>query len=524
MAGVRGPCPVCTAEIQAPFPEPVVPQVMYQIPAAEAPASAYAAPPQAPPVYQAPQPVAPPVYPDPPPLAPPVYQAPPAASSYGAPIPGGMPAAYGEAAPAPQASADPVAYAPAPAYAPPPPPYQAPVQQAPAQQAPVQQAAAVASVIPQPAQAAPPPAKENLENLPERPSVKPAPRGIPEPRPPKGITVRHHTSDVPPRGQTAAPGNARSPLAMFARLVVPILLIFAAGTVVYMVIDANRRAGENMGVPQAQPTAGGTGAETPLPSIDAPPAPTPAGTGKVEEAPVVPRPAPEPAPLPAPLPPDPAEVSGALEATRLVEKFLTTTSLEERLPHLEPDLPAKDFEGSFLTGVLPPHEGINPELALRNQAEGFIDFPFVTTFRMPDASDRELMIVVRKRAEEAPRILSRPFFDLLDRRLDAFAAKPVEGPPQEFRAVVEAIPRVFEDGIPDSGDKFTYKLSSSGTGPEILRAYASMKSPLAENLYSPESQLRWGIRLPCTVTLQWNLKEDPAQPYVELKEIRSVGW
>ena len=384
---------------------------------------------------------------------------------------------------------------------------------------------AVASVIPQRQEAPPPPAREQVGELPERPAVRPAPRGIPEPRAPKGIAVRHHTSDVPPRaGLPAAAGG--NPLTGAARLVVPLLLILAAGTVVYMIIDANRRAGEvHRPEPPSQP-APAPGDGTPLPRIDPVPPrdlgtlPNPPGV-----APVIPRPTPEP-PAPAPLPPgpDPGEVSASLEATRLLEEFLATASLQERQPHLEPELPAAQFEGSILAGLLPPHEQIRPEPAIRNEAEGFIDFPFITTFRMPDSSNRELMIIVRKRAEAPPKILALPFFDLLDGRLARFAGEKVAAEPVEFRAVIEAIPRVFEHGIPGDEDKFTYKLSSSGTGPEILRAYASRKSALAEMLYTHDSPLRWGIRLPCTVTLQWNDKEDPENPYIELREIRSIGW
>jgi hypothetical protein len=481
------------------------------------PQQAYAPPPQqayAPPPQQAYVPPPQQAYAPPPQqaYAPPPQQAyAPPAQSYAPPVDAGY------------------AQAPPQVYAPPPPPAYEPFPEAPTPRLQPQPQALppspVASLIPQPAAVAPPMGKESLEDLPEKPAVKPSPRGIPEPRAPRGITVRHHTADASARAPVAPVASQRSPLATVARFIVPVLLVLSAGTVVYMVIDANRRAAEAQAFPNVDPGAAVDPATAAgLPKVDDPAAPRPKPVKQPDAAPAIPRPEPEPPPAPAPLPPDPAEVSGALEATRLIDKFLATTSLEERLPHFEPDLAAKDFEGSILTGVLPPHEGITPGLALRNEAEGFIDFPFVTTFRMPDASDRDLMIIARKRGTEPAKILVRPFFDLLDRRLDAFAAAPVEGKAREFFAVVEAIPRVFEAGIPGSEDKFTYKLSSSGTGPEILRAYASMKSPLAEQLYSAQSPLRWGIRLPCVITLEWNLTENPEQPFIELREVRSVNW
>jgi hypothetical protein len=208
---------------------------------------------------------------------------------------------------------------------------------------------------------------------------------------------------------------------------------------------------------------------------------------------------------------------------------------------------------------------ITPDAPNRNSDENFVDHPFRVRFEQTDAEPFTSLVIVRKRAGQKARVLIDPVLDLLGGRLAAFAAEPSDEP-QTFRAVIEAMPRCFEEGVPNPDDKITYKLSSSTHGGEIARAYASKMSPLAEMLYSPDSALRWGKRVPATVTLRWNREEapgsstppvapeqpdveedgpgeeqpatgdepaveatptpeaDPGQPYLELIEIKSLDW
>ena len=86
------------------------------------------------------------------------------------------------------------------------------------------------------------------------------------------------------------------------------------------------------------------------------------------------------------------------------------------------------------------------------------------------------------------------------------------------------MPRCVEEDIPNPGKKFTYKLSASDVGRATARAYASLNSSLAEQLWSTDSRIRWGKRIRATISLQWNTTEDPSQPYIELMEIKGLDW
>ena len=206
--------------------------------------------------------------------------------------------------------------------------------------------------------------------------------------------------------------------------------------------------------------------------------------------------------------------------------FFGRKTLEERLNMAEPARSAGPLKGGILDDTLPPVGEALAGAPTRNVLEDYLDIPFNVQFPIPDSADsetRDTLVIVRKRADETPKILIAPLLDLTGGALDTFAAEPVEGQ-QTFHAVIEAVPRCFEVEIPNADKKFTYKISSSTRQSEITRAYASLLSPLAEQLYSPDSGIGWGRRLRATIVLEWNTTEDPDHPFIEMREIKALDW
>ncbi len=58
----------------------------------------------------------------------------------------------------------------------------------------------------------------------------------------------------------------------------------------------------------------------------------------------------------------------------------------------------------------------------------------------------------------------------------------------------------------------------------IARAYASRHSELCRALETPDGDIRLDTRPRATVTLGWNHVDDPARPFLELREIRALEW
>lgn len=249
-------------------------------------------------------------------------------------------------------------------------------------------------------------------------------------------------------------------------------------------------------------------------------------------APVTPTPSPRngtatPRPTSPPRPAENAIPAGDIDAAKTVlMSFFGRKTLEERLAMAEPALPASPLKNGILDGTLPPVGEALSGSPEKNILEDYVDIPFNIEFPIPGDETgemRDTMVIVRKRGDGEPKILVEPLLDLAGGALDAFIAEPVDEQ-QTFFAVIEAMPRCFEVGIPNADKKFTYKISSSTRQSEILRAYASRQSPLAEQLYSPDSGIGWGRRIRATIVLEWNTTEDPENPYIEMREIKALNW
>ena len=384
----------------------------------------------------------------------------------------------------------------------------------------------------------------------EQERIRPQPRELPERPARPSVSPRHSTDDVSRRPSPRAERASGAPKSTsgLRRFVIPIVFLFIGGALAYVLLHSFLGNQNPPPISDNNPPPENT--NPPTPPGDATNTATGGNEGNPNAA----------TPLPAESS-DPVDGQLAEDALR---NFLRASSLGARLSFIEPAYEREELAGSVIDTPLLSVDRILPDAPSRNKTENFVDHPFRVRFEQADGEPFSTLIIVRKRSEQKPKVLIDPLLDLFGGRLEAFASAPT-GESQTFRAVIEAMPRCFEEGVPNPDDKITYKLSSSTHGGEIARAYASKLSPLAEMLYSPDSALRWGKRLPATVTLRWNMgetqkapaeatteeedpteeapapeeetvpedappeeappvKESSALPYLELIEIKSLDW
>ncbi|GAA5482643.1 hypothetical protein [Haloferula sargassicola] len=339
-------------------------------------------------------------------------------------------------------------------------------------------------------------------------AVAPSPRHLQAERDPRKISARpmedfqQPTAAVPPHRKSLDSPSGGNGL---IRIGIPLLLVIASGAVVFFIMKSrDEEPTARPPVPAVPPAAFEATAQPPAVRPAMPEAPAPAGETPPENEPVA--------------------LTQVQEAKRVAVAFLKATSLEPRLDMIEPALTAEQLGGTLLAGPLPEMHAIKELPQTRDIVEQYIDFPFLVGFS-GNAPVRRMLLMVRQRDQQPPRVLVEPVLDLLGGRLAEFAKAPTgDGMTYPFRAIIEPMPRSFEEGIPNPDDKFTYKLLSADGGTEIARAYASQHSKLAEQLYSISSPARWGKRVCATLLLSWNTTEDPNHPYIRVSDIKSYNW
>lgn len=265
--------------------------------------------------------------------------------------------------------------------------------------------------------------------------------------------------------------------------------------------------------------------------------------------PVIPPPAkvqPSPAPLQAgngsaelPTPPDPApgrgqsrdtgtsESSGespAIIAYALLESFLQAKDAASRVGMVEPATSEQELGATLLKGPLPEFTQIFSDLPQHRPDEKMTDFPYRVSFVVKDAPNVDYAILVRQRGTQPPRIFLPAFLDLVGGRLAAFTREPNTSAPTLFHVYLEPIDGCYEKDVPGADRKFTFKLLSSPFGKETARAYAANASRFRSMVEEPTYPIRWGMRRRATITLEWNHKEDPAKPFLELVDLNSPDW
>jgi hypothetical protein len=349
---------------------------------------------------------------------------------------------------------------------------------------------------------------------PEGPKIRPEPRQLPERGHAAPISPRRTTADdlLRPRPVTYMSRSSRSSRVLHS--LVPAAFIAAAGVLVYLLLyfyypDGPGRRLQDAQLPlvvapRAESSAGGR------PSVSSPPD----GTESVRAE----------DPSPPSIPDRVAGASPAVAAYNVLDTFLKGKGAADRLALVEPEAGVQELEKTLLKGPLHEVSQIFSDLPRQNSLEGFTDYPYRVSFVVEGRPNTDFAVLVRQRGKQPPKVFLPAFLDLVGGRLSAFTKQPNTHDPARFHVILEPVIGCHEDGIPNADRKFTLKLLSSNFGKETARAYCSNNSRFREMVEKPDYPIRWGIRVPATVTIQWNHKEDPTMPYLELIDINSPDW
>jgi hypothetical protein len=390
-----------------------------------------------------------------------------------------------------------------------------------------------AVAVPVPVEIMPePPAENPAENppVPEGPKIRPEPRHMKERGQGSPIQARRSTADDRMKRQEPIQLSRGRSSGRLMHALVPALFCAAATTVSYLLLyfylpdGPGRRlreayaplvvpppSPEIVTVPPIGPPAG----LQPPPTPDAAPQPV---SPAVESAAITTPPAPADA-----IPDD--GISPAIVANELLEAFLRAKDARTRFGMVEPEFSISELEAMpLMNGPLWEVEKITTELPQHHAAEQVTDYPYRVTFFVPNRKSVDFSMLVRQRGTQKPKVFVPAFLDLAGGRLHGFTRGPNALDPATFHAIIEPVPGCHEGGVPNPDRKFTLRLLPSTIGKETSRAYVSTGSRFKKLVEDPASSLRWGVRIRATVTLQWNHKEDPEKPYLELIDINSLGW
>jgi hypothetical protein len=218
------------------------------------------------------------------------------------------------------------------------------------------------------------------------------------------------------------------------------------------------------------------------------------------------------------------EISPAVAANNVLDAFLKAKDAATRAGMVEPETSVQDLEKTLLKGPLAEVSQVFSDLPRQNSLEDFTDYPYRVSFYVEGRPNTDFAVLVRQRGKQPPKVFLPAFLDLVGGRLAAFTRQPNTHDPARFHVILEPVIGCHEDGIPNADRKFTLKLLSSNFGKETARAYCANSSRFREMVEKPDYPIRWGIRVPATVTIQWNHKEDPTMPYLELIDINSPDW
>lgn len=253
-----------------------------------------------------------------------------------------------------------------------------------------------------------------------------------------------------------------------------------------------------------------------------PSAPAPKSDADVTPAPAAPEPPKTPA---APNPPANASapVTPGVAALQLLEKFLTASTLAERLPLIETSTPAPELEASVLARPFPHAPRYSPDVQETDLSGNFTDIYYSVDFEGTDGKTNPQVILVRVRPDHPPKVIVDPFLDTFGGRLAAYAATPTTKP-GSFQVLVSAVARTTDNTIPNHGEKLRLKLLPRDNEREITNAYFSKLSKISEMLLDDNSGFRYGQARACRVSLSWNTTEDPQKPYLEAIGITELQW
>lgn len=236
-----------------------------------------------------------------------------------------------------------------------------------------------------------------------------------------------------------------------------------------------------------------------------------------------------PAPLgeaavkPSEPPPSEEPPAAGLTAIKVLEKFLSATTLQERLPLMETAETEAELATTILAKALPPVQRIETDFQDNNSVEKVTDVFYNVDFSKPDGTLNPQTILVRIRGNAEPKVVVAPLLDLLGGRLEAYLKTPGDKP-GTFRLIVSAGAFCYDENVPNRDKKLTLKLLTRDNTKEISRAYFGKRSHLGEMLENDLSGFSYGQAKACTVILHWNKDEDPSKPYLEVISLKSLDW
>jgi hypothetical protein len=348
----------------------------------------------------------------------------------------------------------------------------------------------------------------------EGPKIRPEPRQLPERGHAAPISPKRTTTDdvLRPRPVSYLSRSSR-PSRVFHSLL-PASFIAAAGVVVYLLLyfyypdGPGRRLRDAQSALVVAPRAGQPAAAIPssLPHAGSD------ASAPVEES------------SPKPLQDRVEEVSPAVAAKNVLDAFLKAKDAASRAGMVEPATSVQELEKTLLKGPLPEVSQVFSDLPRQNPLEDLTDYPYRVSFFVQGRPNTDFAVLVRQRGKQPPKVFLPAFLDLVGQRLATFTRQPNNHEPARFHVILEPVIGCHEDGIPNADRKFTLKLLSSNFGKETARAYCANNSRIREMVEKLDYPIRWGIRVPATVTIQWNHKEDPTMPYLELIDINSPDW
>jgi len=211
-------------------------------------------------------------------------------------------------------------------------------------------------------------------------------------------------------------------------------------------------------------------------------------------------------------------------ATQVLEKFLAAKTLDERRPLMETATPDDELKSSCLSGPLPVCIGINVGLQSDSLVERSTDYFYTVTFARPNSRGDSYDVLVRRRGDQEPKVVVDPFLDLYGGRLKKFATTPTTAV-GTFQARVTVIAGLVSDpNIPKRDNKMILKLTATQSeNHEIATVYASTSSRISD-LLKEGGGLSYGQSTPCTIELLWDVKDNPAHPFIEAISIKVLSW
>ena len=217
-----------------------------------------------------------------------------------------------------------------------------------------------------------------------------------------------------------------------------------------------------------------------------------------------------------------ATVDDGIAALELLERFLEMESLEEREPYIETHTDRADLVDSVLNGKLPDVLKISVDIRETDSIEQIVDFFYHVDFEDKDGGVNPQTMLVRKRGDQAPKVVVDPFLDLFGGRFESFASKPSKEA-GTFELIVSAGAFCYDD-VPGPEKKFTLKILTQEDSREIAKAYFGKQSKIGRMLEDETSGFAYGQAKACTIFMRWNNEEDPLNPFLEALDIKELNW